>query len=306
MSIIQLKSNEIDPKAWDKLVEKCSDSKIFSKYDYLKAVSPDFEAIVQKEGNDYKSAFPLTIKSKYGLDYIVQPVFTQQIQILSESGPASEDFMEALDKKLKNFISIRFSLDEKSAYRILKTSSYKSLKRISYVLDLSEDEFEKGYSKNHKRNIKSANKTNWQLDINNDYESLINEFKRYKGKEIKLSRNFMDSFKKLVPFFKSEEKIQIFSALDENGSRIASALFAGHKDVMTFLLSYSGGKAKKNGIMHAIINEWLLKHSKGYKLLDFEGGNIPSLARFYSAFGAKKQEFRYLEKHRFPLGYLFK
>ncbi len=307
MSIIQLKHNEIDPNAWDNLVQNTKGSRIFSEYAYLNAVNPEFEALIEEKQGRYINAFPICLKRKFGLNYIVQPVFTQQLQLLSQDEDPGDEFLSKLDEYLGTFPSIRLSLDSKSAHLLSTKSKYRSLSRVTYTIELKGiDGLSKAYSKNHKRNIKGANKTDWTLNIDNDFEALISGFKNYKGKEIKLSENFIDSFQRLIPFFKSNDKIQVFSALDENGDKMASSLFAGHKEIMTFLLSYSNEKAKKAGIMHALINEWLHQHSSGYKVLDFEGGNIAPLARFYSGFGANQEGFTYLEKHSFPLGYFFK
>lgn len=306
MSIIRLRSDEIDPNSWNELVNHCKWSRIFSKYDYLKAVNPEFEAIVEIDNDKYLNAFPLMFKKRFGIMYLVQPVFTQQIQILSRESEAGEAFLNEICNVLGQSISMRLSLDSQSASLLQKNSHFQSSTRITYILNLGEHDFSQSFSKNHKRNIKAANKLNWTLDINNDFHALLSGFIKNKGRQIKISRDFLNAYDRLMPFFASDKYINIFSALDENGDRMASGLFAGYKDVMTFLLSFSNEKAKKAGIMHAIINEWLLNYSTGYKQLDFEGGNIASLGRFYSSFGAEKQEFVFLEKHRFPLAYLIK
>ncbi len=282
MSIIRLKSNEIDPKQWDELVFQCMWSRIFSKYDYLNAVNPEFEALVEIDHDKYLNAFPLLYKKRFGIRYMVQPIFTQQLQILSRKSEVGEAFLNEVRHVLKQSISMRLSLDAYSASQLLKGANFHSSRRITYVLDLTKEDFGQNFSKNHKRNIKAANKLNWTLDINNDFRALLSGFKMNKKREIKLSEDFLNVYDRIIPFFAGDKNINIFSALDENGDIMASGLFAGYKDVMTFLLSFSNDKAKKAGIMHAIINEWLLNYSKGYKQLDFEGGNIASLGRFYS------------------------
>ena len=113
------------------------------------------------------------------------------------------------------------------------------------------------------------------------------------------------SFEQLIPFFRRNENINVHSILGEEGEIHASAIFAGHADMMTFLMSYSDDYAKQNGLMHALIDNWLNNDSEGYKKLDFEGGNIESLARFYSGFGAEPEVFLFLEQHKFPLNLFF-
>ena len=149
MSIIQLKHNEIDPKAWDNLVQNTKGSRIFSKYAYLNAVNPEFEAFVEERQGKYISAFPICLKRKFGLNYIVQPVFTQQVQLLSQDESPSDEFVSKLDEYLNNFPSIRISLDFKSAEKLFSKSKYQALNRVTYTIQLNEiDDLSEGFSKN--------------------------------------------------------------------------------------------------------------------------------------------------------------
>jgi hypothetical protein len=47
---------------------------------YLDIVSPGWDALVK---DDYKSVMPLTWRKKYGIKYLYQPFFTQQLGVFS-------------------------------------------------------------------------------------------------------------------------------------------------------------------------------------------------------------------------------
>ena len=190
MSIIRLRSDEIDPNSWNELVNHCKWSRIFSKYDYLKAVNPEFEAIVEIDNGKYLNAFPLMFKKRFGIMYLVQPVFTQQIQILSRESEAGEAFLSELSNILGQSISMRLSLDSQSASQLQKKSDFQSNTRVTYILNLGEHDFSQSFSKNHKRNIKAANKLNWTLDVNNDFHALLSGFLKNRGRQIKISKDF--------------------------------------------------------------------------------------------------------------------
>jgi len=63
---------------------------------YLDIVCPEWEALVQ---DDYEAIFPLTCNRKFGIRYLYQPFFTQQLGIFSRgllSGELVEKFLDAI------------------------------------------------------------------------------------------------------------------------------------------------------------------------------------------------------------------
>ena len=305
MSIVCIHNKEIDSESWNLLVENTPQSRIYSTYEYLTAVNPHWMALMELQNGLLKSAFPLTEKSVLGLKYFVQPILVQQLEILGSS-PPSEKFIEALENKLKSYKSLRIHLNSNSTELLRSKGLYLIKERQTLVLNLRQkEEGESGYSKNHKRNIKKAKAKGFKVEISNDFNSVLEGYLDNKGNELNVNKEFELRFKSLSKYFERLEQAKVYLIQNENDKIIAGAVFLGFKKTMTFLLSFSNPEAKSNGGMHMLIDDWISNRSVSYDFLDFEGGNIDSLERFYKGSGAESQYFNYLIRHEFPFNLFF-
>lgn len=304
MSIRFLKHNEIDREQWNELLLSTPNRRLFSHYDYLTAVHPDWQAMVEIEENTYKAAFPLPSKQIFGLKYLVQPRVVQQLQILKRQSILSAEFIDALHQKLKTYRSVRLSLDQASA-DVLR--SLDRSQRQTMVLELeSGRDYYTSFAKKHQQSIRISAKFDFRIEKDKDFHGVIEGFIQNKGTELGLGKDSEKALLRLIPFFESQDDCKVHSARDANGNLHAAGLFAGFGETMTFLLSFSDVVGKKNCLMHAIIHDWLENDSEKFKKLDFEGGNIKTLERFYSRFGAIPEYFSYVESLRFPFNLYFR
>ena len=79
MEIKRLKHTEIDKVKWDACVEKAPNGLIYSLSWYLDVVSPGWKALVI---GDYELIFPLPVKQKFGLTYLIQPNYIQKFSVI--------------------------------------------------------------------------------------------------------------------------------------------------------------------------------------------------------------------------------
>ncbi len=271
MTIVKLHQKEIDPEKWNSLLKRTVNPQIYSDYYYLSAINPNWSALIQTDNSDYIAAFPICEKQIFGINYLVQPVLIQQFQILSISDQPEALFVSKLAQTLGNFPSIRIKTDWRSAAILQDRFAFSKRTSKTYVMDLREStDFSKTYSQNVKRNTKKAEKFQWDLDINRDFRDLLEGFLEYKADQLKSASSIKSTFSALIPFLESCRSANVYSAKDENGKRIASALFIGYLKKAYFLFSFSSSKAKENGLMHALIDFWLRNESGDFDFLDFE------------------------------------
>src|ERR1019366_1761696 len=91
--------SKINFKKWDNCIANSVNSAIYAYSWYLDIVSPGWEALVAA---DYKTVMPLTQNSKYGINYLRQPFFTQQLGVFSTSELTEAiltDFLTAIPEK---------------------------------------------------------------------------------------------------------------------------------------------------------------------------------------------------------------
>ncbi|MEE2700141.1 MAG: hypothetical protein VYD71_02110 [Bacteroidota bacterium] len=277
-------NNEIDKQRWDSCLEQSEDAKVYAYSWYLDVVSPNWAALIE---DDYKSIFPIPIKKKFGISYIAQPLFTQQLGLFSiDKVLAVQLFLEAIPKK--------FWLRSLQIHSELKNIQTKD----NFELDVSTDidKIRKKYSQNVKRNLKKA--AEQQFTIKEcDNKSLIQLFKEDKGKEVMGMNNKAYSIlSNLLDKLKEKKKGNCYG-LFKDTKLISGAFFANCFGRSIYLFSASNAYAKEVGANHSLIDSYIQHYKKESVILDFEGSMIPSLARFYASFGAVKKSY-YLIKRK--------
>ena len=91
-SIRYVAHNELDKSKWDDCIETASNGIVFAYSWYLDAVCDNWDALVL---NEYEAVFPITKKSKFGLNYFFNPIFLADYEglfILGANVQSSKSF----------------------------------------------------------------------------------------------------------------------------------------------------------------------------------------------------------------------
>ena len=280
-----LQHTEIDKVKWNQSLEATLTPRIYAYSWYLDIVSPNWRALIE---DDYKSIFPVPIQKKLEIFYISQPLFTQQLGLFSSENSTNVDvFLSAIPKKIwMRSLQIHNRLDNVKI-------------KDNFELDISADieKIRKKYSQNVKRNLKKAQKKNLEIkECSNDL--LIQLFKQNKGKEVKeLDKKAYAILSELLEKIQQKEKGKCFGVYKKE-QLISAAFFSNCLGRSIYLFSASNSSAKEIGANHFLIDNYIAKYKKDSLILDFEGSMIPSLARFYTSFGADKKKYSLINKNR--------
>jgi len=301
MEIFYLKHNKIDKKRWDNSINNAENGLIFGCSWFLDIVCDTWDALVT---SNYEYILPLPIKSKFGLNAIHKPPYTQRYNVFGEnvSHQISEDFLKNIPKSFFSY-SVNLS-DNLNPIKNNVTYLEKNTQRL--LLNKPYDELFKYFEKNHRRNIKKALKNNVQIKQTDDVKSVVSFKKQVlTSKNIILSNVDYQRLHKIIDYNFSKSGGEIYGAFYE-GELIASSFFAKFKNQYT---KFSGANsiAKKLGATHLIMNQFIQNHADSGDILDFSGSNIDSIARWNLGFGAKNYSyFEYSKKLPRVLNSLFK
>lgn len=283
--IKHLKHGEIDIERYSITVLNCGWGRIYAMPWYLDIVTPGWEALVYE---DYSIVMPLPVKKKFGLKYITQPYFCQQLGIYSSSTPGKHVFEEFYNK-IPYRIS-RFQGNSKD-YEIYPEKSL----RPNYFLDTSTlSEPEKSYNSNTIRNLKKAQKNgNSICEISvDDYVdfSLSNNRTVVKESHIRV-------LKKLALSLIKTNQGKIYASR-KSDIITAAVLVASFKNRIYYLSPVSSDFGKEIHSMTFLVNNLILEAKKTEMVIDFEGSSIEGVARFYAGFGAQKEFYGYWKKFK--------
>jgi len=293
-----LKHEQIDFPQWDKCISNSVGAYIYAYSWYLDIVAGEWDALVD---DDYLSVFPLPFRKKFGVKYIYQPVFTQQLGLFSTELQGIARLNEFLQAIPKDFKLIEMNLNK--YYVTIKRKNYSLVENRNLELDLAKDyeHIYKQFSTNLKRNIKKADKHELRIAEHVKPEELIALFKDNKGSELNVySPEDYVRLGRLAYMLLHKGKASIEGVYNRENTLIAAALFVSGKTRFIFLFSGLSKEGKEKAAMPFLISSFIKKHSNSNKVFDFEGSNNEQLARFYKSFGAQEYHYFGLRQYRFP------
>ncbi len=260
---------------------------------YLDLVNDRWEALVK---DDYECVMPLTPGKKFGINYLFQPNFTQQLGVFSQVHLTEKlvlEFLSAIPKKYR-FIEINLNTHNNIKEYREKITPWKT-----HELDLinTYDSIAAKYSTNLKRNLKKADKSSLNIVENPKPENIISIFRENKGKHLKnLKDADYDLLRRLIYVMIYKRRANILGAYNEMNELCAGAFFVYSERKVIFYFSGTNEHAKETAAMPYLVDHFIRKHAGSHLTLDFEGSNDPNLARFYKSFGAVEVHYFHYTK----------
>ena len=173
------KHNKIDKTRWDDCINKSFNGNIYALSWYLDIVHPNWDALVE---NNYERVMPLTSCTKYGISYMFQPFFVQQLGVFSTSQLSQNDIDKFINAIPQQYKLIQYRLN---SYNKVDYESDNIVKHRNVELDLIYDYqyLYNNYNNNTKRNLAKAESSGLSISHNINPEIIINLFRNNKGKD---------------------------------------------------------------------------------------------------------------------------
>jgi hypothetical protein len=292
-----LKRKNIDDLKWNNCINHAFNGNLYGYSWFLDIVAGQWDALVE---NDYERIFPLVFRRKFGISYIYQPFFTQQLGLYSTTkldAAALSAFIKAIPSK--------FRLAEINLNTLNKAEDlpYKVVLQLNHELDLihSYDNIRKNYSENLSRNLKKAEKAGLTILKNIKPDDIIDLFRKNRGKEIThLHDKDYLKLKRIAYTCMYKGIANIQGVYDRQNQLCAGAFFILVNNKAIFLFSGLSEEGREAGAMPFLIDNFIRGHTGRHLTFDFDGSNDPSLARFYKTFGSKECIYQRLVIDRLP------
>ncbi len=291
-----LSHNEIDQEKWDLCLEQASNSLIYGYSWYLNQVSPGWDALVY---GDYHAVMPLTKKQKYFISYLYQPFFTQQLGVFAKAQLSQELLLDFVSNIPSKYRLIDISLNEQNYFL---SEKYRLIKKKNFVLNLNKpyDKLLKDYNSQANRNLKKAKKQEVELK-SISFKEVVIFYRMHKGEVTRnVSASDYANLESLLDMAWKRGKLFSKGVYSKSGELLACGSFLMQKGRIIFLLGTSSASGRDFGAMHFLMDNVIFQFANHKMLLDFEGSEIPGIARFYKSFGASKTHYFRLKKNRLP------
>lgn len=292
-----IQHKDLDKAQWDKCISRAFNGIVYAYSWFLDTVSPGWDALVE---NDYERVFPLTWKKKYGVYYLHQPFFTQQLGIFSMSILTPDivrRFLEGIPEK--------FRLTEINLNTLNKVepNGFEVEKQINHELDLikSYPVLKKNYSTNTRRNLKKAEASGLTVMKNQRPEDVIRLFRENRGRN--LSHLHDEDYLRLTRLIYAgihRGLISIYGAFSERNELCAAAVFLTSNRKSVFLFSGLSGEGRDKRAMFLLVDRFIRDHAQKHLVFDFDGSNDPNLSRFYKGFGSTECHYYKIRRNTLP------
>jgi len=175
--------------------------------------------------------------------------------------------------------------------------------RANYVLPLREsyETIYKSYSVNARRNLKRSMETEQQVETEIELDELM-AFKKENDQVKKSDAQYARMQAQFASVIKNSKGI-IYGLRDGDGL-MAATFMAFSKTRIIYLLSVSSARGKDQRAMFRIVDEVVRFYAGSDYSLDFEGSNIPSIARFFAGFGATPEVYQSVRFNRLPVPFI--
>ena len=303
MEISYLTYRQIDKIKWDACISHANNGLIYAYSFYLDAMAKNWDALVL---NDYEAVMPLTWNKKYGIYYLYQPAFTACLGVFGTSLTAEtvSAFLQSVPAKFK-YWDIYFNPGN-----LFKLADFDLYERMNYILNLNDtyENLYKAYRDNIKRNIKKSEQFGLSIHTNIDIAKVIALAKEQSGTFTSPADDDFARFEKLYqllyknvvyPDYFGEQAIT-YGIYTKEKQLMASAVFFFSHNRAYYIMVGNHPNGKTLGASHALINAFIKDHAGEHIILDFEGSDIPSLAFFYSSFGAMEEKYSAVKLNRLP------
>lgn len=289
--------NNIDEDKWNSCIKRSFNGNLYGNSWFLDIVGGEWDALVE---NDYERVFPLVHRKKFGISYIYQPFFTQQLGLYSTSMLNTEilnQFIWAIPAKYRH-VEINLNTLNKA-----DDQKFRLIPQLNHELDLINqyDKIREGYAENLSRNIKKAEKAGLSLSKNIRPDDVIALFRENRGQQFPhLKEADYLRLKRIAYTCMYKGIAGIWGAYDQRNSLCAGAFFIQSNNKAVFLFSGLSDEGRQSGAMPYLIDAYIRQHAGHHLTFDFDGSNDPNLARFYKSFGSKECVYQRLHLNRLP------
>lgn len=293
-----LTRENIDSHFWDACVSSSPNESPYAYSWYLDVACPDWAGLVL---GDYEAVFPLPIKRKMGLFYLLQPLFIPTLDVYSKKEEGSLK-IDGLFSKIPH--DLRY-IDINLTHKIKTSSSFSHSLYFNQEIDLTQSytDIRSNYSKTLAYDLsKVESELTFVRDI--AVEDVVLMFEKSIGTRLKSFG--AEEYRRLyclLSLLVENEKGLAVGVKNKLGELIATAFVTESRGCLALMKASSTLLGKQNNAMSFLIDNLLSTYAlqQSSKRFDFEGSSIEGVAQFNRKFGAQNIERYRVQKNSLPL-----
>ncbi|GAA4000784.1 hypothetical protein GCM10022408_09900 [Hymenobacter fastidiosus] len=308
MPLLYLPFSALNLAAWDACVAAAEQVVPSAQAAWLRATAGRWDAVVEVDAASgrYVSVFPLPVKRRPWGREVYQPAFTQQLGLLTTAGSRHRnvnDYLALLPGRYARFYT-QLNAENEPGNAL---GGFSVARRQTYLLNLTADYavLLAGYEADYRRRLRVNQQQPRPLVVTEAAaaQDVIQLFQQYKGGAVAgLKARHYRQLTQLMTVLQARQQARILEVRrTETGELLAGALFVVQPRRIIYLFAAASPAGKKAGAP-LLLPDHVIRQYAGTAglILDFEGGMIPSIARFFANFGAAPVPYAALTQTSLP------
>lgn len=290
-----LQHSDIDKQKWDSTVEQASNRLIYAYSFYLDGMSPGWHALV---GDNYEWILPLTWKKKYGISYLYQPAFMQQLGVFFKAG-----VQVPYDKIITTLQQQFIFCEAQWNYTTPILSGVQTQPGTNYTLDLSAEysSLSKRFSSDLQRNIRRSLKFDQAYTTTQDYKLCIQAYRQYYGSRFPhVTPQHYQQFEAVCEYAATHKMLRCRTVTGPGDQLLACVLLLFDGKRLYNIMNTTTNDGRKKEANYFLFHYLLQEFSAQQIIFDFEGSDLPGVKSFYEKFGAIDQPYCCLRYNKLP------
>ncbi len=282
----------IDKDKWDNCLKKIDRAHFYGLYGYLSAIC-QWNALVLEENNEYTVLVPLPFNEKFGIRFLYQPFFCQQLGVFVDRNLTPQETKQIVGLIKKNHLFGKLQWANKLGFEY----NFSLLEKANFELPLNNsfEQLSSSFNQNRKRNLKKLHEldalTVHQVSDLDAITRCVDSFqKQMQDKIIGVRQehyhNFLEGNRSVLKQV-TPTVVQIYSKQE----LVSESYFIEFNNRVIYLMGYTVANYLKLSVSSLAFEKIIKNYANSNKILDFEGGSIPGIAQFYLSFGAQKKEY---------------
>ncbi|MEO6814633.1 MAG: GNAT family N-acetyltransferase [Ginsengibacter sp.] len=286
-----VKHKDIDKMKWDVRVAIASNGLIYACSYYLDVMSENWDALIM---DDYEAVMPLTWNKKFGISYLRQPPFTQQLGIFGSANFDKKLTGQFIKKALERYPFIDINLNYANDCIAHSTKKCNLVLSLERHFDLLKTSFRKDL-------VSKATVAHLIYESSEDFEEAIRIFKQaYSEKLPNLEKYHYENLVKLCILLKNKNQIFVRKVNSPEGKLLAMAIFFKDQKRIYYILSSLLPAGRKYDANAFLLYEVIKEFSGQNLIFDFEGSDIPSIKFFFNKFNPAEETYCSIEINTLP------
>lgn len=296
---LQLLHNRyINKQLWDHCVHRSPCSLVYATSVYLDHMCPHWYGLV---GDNYQWVMPVTQREKFGIKYLYQPAFVQQLGVFAAHANTVIQWQQIKTTLKQHYRFWEINVNFATPANVFNAACLVTA-ATNFVLPLHfpYQQIYKGFHNDHRRNIQRSKTFNLVYQPADYHESIDQYIKHYGSRLKHVSADDYSRFRQMTVTMNATHNVVCRAVTDASNNLMAIVLLLKDAKRLYNMMNTNTAAGRRCEANHFLLSSVIEEFSGSDLLLDFEGSDLPGVHDFYKKFGTINQPYYSVKYNRLP------